>query len=137
MFNNWQLPDRIEQMYAAPICQSANYNNCVPWAKKGARINFQYTWDVDRLNNCGGNAGSFYEGKRCGNGPVGSSIGGLTPSQLMNIEDYDIMQMKNMQQPPNGDGSTACANLGMYTDYRGRCDLYSAYMNQYNPVNGI
>ena len=113
------------------------YNNCPRFEgrKKGSRINFQYTGDVDRLNNCGGN-NNYYEGKTCGwAGPVGSGIGGLTPEQLANEQDYDIMQRK-MNIPPNNDPN-CCKNLGMYTYYRGRCDDYGQYMNDYNPVNGI
>lgn len=51
-FNNWELPQRLQDKYAAPICKASNYDNCSPWMKQGARIGFQYSNDNERLNEC-------------------------------------------------------------------------------------
>ena len=51
-FRLLELPERLQRKYNSPICDETKFGNCVPWAKKGARLGFQYTWDAERMNNC-------------------------------------------------------------------------------------
>lgn len=48
----WKISPELQAKYAAPICNVSNYSPCTPWAKKGARISFQYSNDNERLNQC-------------------------------------------------------------------------------------
>ena len=51
-FRSFQLPQRLQEKYSAPIQDASCYDNCAPWLKQGAKLSFHYTNDNDRLNNC-------------------------------------------------------------------------------------
>ena len=143
MFRNWELPNKIQNQYASPISEERQYSNCNnPIMKKGAKINFSYSWDVDRLNNCGldvhnrsGN-GAYYQGMLCDQKPKPQT--GMTQDDIFSAEDWEKYQdsiNKNNRSIP--DNPSCCNETGMYTNYRGRCVDYKNYMNRYNPVDGI
>lgn len=141
MFRNWELPDKLKAKYAAPICEVSKFENCSPWAKKGSKINFQYTWDVDRLNNCGEPSvdqnrthGSYYQGKLCGN----DNRSNRSNHDIVSAEDWTAhLEARNKRNGVQSQKSDCCKNMGMYTEYRGRCTGYQGYMRKYNPANSI